>query len=181
MGGNHNSGGARVGAGRKRKPIAEKIAEGERGQRNMTVMQFDNLPKMVGLPMPKHNEILSDVQNDGTILQATELYKSTWGWLEERGCATLISPQLLDRYAMATARWIHCEETISATGYLGQHPTTGSAIQSPYISIGQSYMQISNKLWNEIFNIVRENCLKTLTDTSPQDDLMEKMLRKGGG
>lgn len=179
MAGNHNSGGARVGAGRKRKPIAEKIADGERGQRNMTVMQFDDLPNLEGLPMPKPNEILSDTQRDGSVLQAADLYKAAWEWLEERGCATLISPQLLDRYAMATARWIHCEETISSAGYLAKHPTTGNAIQSPYVAMSQTYMGQANRLWTEIFAIVRENSMGDYSGINPQEDVMERLLRGG--
>lgn len=36
------------------------------------------------------------------------------------------------------------------------------------------------RLWNEIFQIVKENC-STDYDTAPQDDLMERLLRAREG
>ena len=33
--------------------------------------------------------------------------------IRDRGCAALVSPQLLERYAMSVARWIQCEEAIT--------------------------------------------------------------------
>ena len=56
---------------------------------------------------------------------------------------------------MATARWIHCETIITNTGYLAKHPTTGAAIASPYVGMSQNYMNQANRLWNEIFAVVR--------------------------
>ena len=37
-----NRGGARIGAGAKKKPLADKIAEGNLGKRTLTVIDFDN-------------------------------------------------------------------------------------------------------------------------------------------
>lgn len=107
--------------------------------------------------MPEPNEVLSGIQRDGTKLQAEEIYKNTWEWLNDRGCAEIISPQLLERYAMACARWIHLEELITSTGYLIKYKTLAGAVTSPYVNISIKYMNQANHLWNEIFSIVREN------------------------
>ena len=82
---------------------------------------------------------------------------------------------------MATARWIHCETIITNTGYLAKHPTTGAAIASPYVGMSQNYMNQANRLWNEIYQIVKENCSTEYSGANPQDDLMERLLtaRKG--
>ena len=37
-----NRGGARIGAGAKKKPLADKIAEGNPGKRALTVISFDD-------------------------------------------------------------------------------------------------------------------------------------------
>ncbi|GHU79150.1 hypothetical protein AGMMS49992_30820 [Clostridia bacterium] len=37
-------GGARAGAGRKKKPLFNKLLEGNPGKRPLTTVQFDNLP-----------------------------------------------------------------------------------------------------------------------------------------
>ncbi len=85
------------------------------------------------------------------------------------------------RYAMSVARWIQCEEAITEYGFLAKHPTTGNAIQSPYVAMGQNYMTQTNRLWFEIFQIVKENSLSEYTGNNPQDNVMERLLtaRKG--
>lgn len=168
--------------GRPKKPIAEKIAEGNPGKRRLTVMDFkDSVVDLEGQVMPKPSEFLSARQKDGTELCAAEIYKNTWEWLVERGCAALISPQLLERYAMSVARWIQCETATTEFGFLAKHPTTGAAIQSPYVAIADRYMTQTNRLWGEIYQIVRENCTSDYAGNNPQDDVMERLLRARKG
>ena len=171
-----NRGGARVGAGAKKKPLAEKIVDGNPGRRKLTVIEFNNTADLKGQSMPEPNKMLEAIQKDGKALIAGEIYKSTWQWLNERGCAALVSPQLLERYAMSVARWIQCEEAVTEYGFLAKHPTTGNAIQSPYVAMGQNYMSQTNRLWMEIFQIVKENSVGELSGTNPQDDVMERLL-----
>lgn len=177
-----NRGGARIGAGAKKKPLADKIAEGNPGKRTLTVIDFDNQSvDLEGQAMPKPSKLLSAKQKDGKKLVAADIYKKTWDWLHERGCAALVSPQLLERYAMSVARWIQCEEAITEFGFLAKHPTTGNAIQSPYVAMSQNFMSQTNRLWMEIYQIVKENCATEYGGATPQDDVMERLLmaRKG--
>ena len=162
--------------GRPPKPLAEKILDGNPGKRKLTVMEFPNAAEFHAEEMPQPSAMLSAVQRDGSILQAGEIYKITWKWLDDRGCAALVSPQVLERYSMAAARWIHCEEIINKTGYLAKHPTTSMAIQSPYVAMSQNYMAQTNRLWYEIYQIVKENCSTGYTGVTPQDDVMERLL-----
>ncbi|MPM13934.1 hypothetical protein SDC9_60294 [bioreactor metagenome] len=162
--------------GRPPKPLAEKVLDGNPGKRKLTVVEFPNAAEFQGSEMPQPSAMLSAVQKDGTILQAGEIYKTTWNWLDKRGCALLVSPQVLERYSMMAARWIHCEEIITKTGYLAKHPTTSMAIQSPYVAMSQNYMAQTNRLWYEIFQIVKENCSSDYTGVNPQDDVMERLL-----
>ncbi len=171
-----NRGGARAGAGAKKKPLADKIAEGNPGGRKLTVMEFSDTANLQGQAMPEPNKTLEATQKDGKTLVASEIYKSTWQWLNERGCAALVSPQLLERYAMSVARWIQCEEAVTEYGFLAKHPTTGNAIQSPYVAMGQNYMNQTNRLWYEIFQIVKENCTGEYSGANPQDGVMERLL-----
>lgn len=177
-----NRGGTRVGAGAKKKALADKIVEGNPGGRILTVMEFKPTTDLKGISMPKPSKMLKAVQKDGKELVAADIYETTWHWLNERSCASFVSPQLLERYAMAVARWIQCEEAITEYGFLAKHPTTGNAIQSPYVSIAQNYMNQTNRLWLEIFQIVKENSVGEYSAANPQDDVMERLLtaRKGG-
>ena len=171
-----NRGGARVGAGAKKKPLADKIAEGNPGGRKLTVIEFNDTADLKGLEMPEPSKMLEAIQKDGKALVAGEIFRSTWQWLNERGCATLVSPQRLERYAMSVARWIQCEEAVTEYGFLAKHPTTGNAIQSPYVAMGQNYMSQTNRPWMEIFQIAKENCNGEYSCANPQDDVMERLL-----
>ena len=171
-------GGRRPGAGRKKSPVKEKAENGNPGGRRLTVL---DIPEVEGVDMPKPHDFLSAEQRDGSTLQAEDIYTETWEWLKKIGCASKVSPQLLGRYAMCSARWIQCEEMTSKMGMLSKHPTTQKPITSPFISIGINYMNQAVRLWDEIFQIVKENCSTDYGEPSPQDDLMERLLRAREG
>ncbi len=166
-------GGARTGAGRKKSAVKEKLENGNPGGRKLEVL---DIPEMEGVDMPKPHDFLSSTQRDGSELQAAEIYKETWEWLKKVGCASKVTPALLERYAMASARWIQCEEMTSQLGFLSKHPTTNKPIPSPFINIGINYMNQAVRLWNEIFQIVKENC-NTEYEETPEGDLMERLLK----
>ena len=70
-----NRGGARIGAGAKRKPLADKIAEGNPGKRELTVIDFSGQSvDLEGQPMPKPSRMLSAKQKDGKKLVAADIY-----------------------------------------------------------------------------------------------------------
>lgn len=72
-------GGARVGAGAKKKPLADKIASGNPSGRPLTVMEFTDAPKLEGVEMPEPNKMLSAEQKDGKTLAANEIYRNGRG------------------------------------------------------------------------------------------------------
>ena len=187
-----NRGGRRVRAGDKPMSAAEKIQKGQtvRVMENnlpvLTPTELDavDLPEgavIEGADMPKPSDYLSARQKNGVPLGADEIYKETWLWLKERGCEKLVSTQLVRNYAMSVSRWIQCEHAISEYGFLAKHPTTGQAIASPYVSMSQNYMKQVNNLWYQIFQIVKENCSADFSGATPQDDVMERLLRSRRG
>ena len=106
--------GARPGAGRKKTAVKEKAENGNPGGRRLEVL---DIPEVEGVDMPKPHDFLSAEQRDGSSLQAAEIYAETWEWLKKIGCASKVSPQLLERYAMCSARWIQCEEMTNRMGF----------------------------------------------------------------
>ena len=171
-------GGARVGAGRKPKPLVDKIADG----RAANVMALPEPAEIEGADVPPIKAYLTAAQKNGKDLCAEEVYRETYAWLKARGCDSLVNSQLVEQYAMSVSRWIQCEECISEYGFLAKHPTTGNAIASPYVSMSRDYMKQTNQCWLQIYQIVKENCSVEFGGTNPQDDLMERLLntRKGG-
>ena len=131
--------------------------------------------------MPAVKDYLKATQKNGKDLCAEDIYIETYKWLKDRSCEMLVNNQLIEQYAMSVARWIQCEEAISEFGYLAKHPTTGAAIASPYVSMSQSYMKQTNYCWMQIYQIVKENCSVEFTGNTPQDDVMERLLRARKG
>ena len=170
-------GGARAGAGRKPKALADKINDGDAAK----VMELPEPVSLHGNKMPPVKEYLKAKQKEGRDLCAAEVYQETWEWLKARGCERLVNKQLIEQYAMSVSRWIQCEECISEYGFLAKHPTTGNAIASPYVAMSQTYMKQVNQIWYQIFQVVKENCSVEWQGATPQDDVMERLLRTRKG
>lgn len=174
-------GGARAGSGRKPKALMEKVDAGNPGGRKLMVMELPTDADLSGEDMPEVKSYMQERQKNGEEFDAAEIFEETWLWLKERGCEKLVSTQLVRNYAMSVSRWIQCEHAISEYGFLAKHPTTGAAIASPYVSMSQNYMKQVNNLWYQIFQIVKENCSAEFTGATPQDDVMERLLRSRKG
>lgn len=167
-------GGARPGSGPKRKALTDKISAGKAA----TIIELPDITDdLFGEDMPPVKEYMKRTQKSGKDLYAEEVFNDTWNWLKERGCEKLVNTQLIEQYAMMVSRWIQCEEMISDYGFLAKHPTTGNAIASPYVSMSQQYTKQVNQAWYQIYQIVKENCSVEYNGASPQDDVMEKLLR----
>lgn len=169
-------GGARLGSGTKKKPLADKLLDGDLRGSEIVLTPLSASSILRGEEMPKPKEWLSEEQKDGRPLMATEIYEETWNWLNERGCARLIPPQLLERYAMSAARLIQCEAAVSEFGFIAKHPTTGGAMASPFVVMTQNYNTQTSRLWLEIFQIVKDNSVVGYGGQNPQDDVMERLL-----
>ena len=91
------SGGYRAGAGRPRKPVSEKILNGNPGKRPIEVLQFDE-----GDELPKEPPIW-------LTKKAKEIYKNLVEWLEKIGCTKGILPYNVEEYAHCKSRWLESE------------------------------------------------------------------------
>lgn len=159
--------GVRVGAGRKRKSVDEKILDG----------QSVNLIKPVAIEeMPPPKEYLSSVQKNGEKLCAAEIYSEIWHWLKARGCENLVDTQLIEQYSMCVARWRQCEQAISNLGLEGRHPTTGGKMTSVYVKMSQDYLKLIAQLRYQIYSAVKENSTLENLPYDVNDD-MENLLR----
>jgi len=170
-------GGARLGSGKKRAALLDKINKGQQAE----IIDLPTPPDLVGEDMPPVKEFMTQLQHDGSSLCAEEVYTDTWNWLKNRGCEKLVNIQLVQQYAMSVGRWIQTEEAISKYGMLAKHPTSGNPIASPYVSMSQNYMKQTNQIWFQIYQIVRENCSTEWGGASPQDDVMDRLLRARKG
>ena len=87
--------------------------------------------------------------------------------------------ELLEQYAMSAARWVQLEGINSQYGFITK-TAQGVVTASPFVAQAQAYMKQTNQLWYQIYQIVKENCSTTF-DGTPQDDLMERLLKARDG
>ena len=162
-------GGARIGAGRKKKSLEEKILEGQA----LTPEPLNLEPSAFEIPPPK--EYLTAEQKTGRFY-AEQVYNDTFNWLKSCGCAELVAPQLVEDYAQAIARKIQAEEILTRAGLLAKHPTTGEPTTSPFVKISLDYLKAAQQIWYQIYQIVREN--STTAGAGSATDTMELILRQ---
>lgn len=163
-------GGVRIGAGRKRKALSEKILDGQISPLYADV-KFDDLFEP---PPPK--DYLTAEQKGGSELCSGQIYNETYQWLKSVGCEKFVTKQMVENYAMAMARHIQCEELLSRYGLLAKHPTTNEPTTSPFVKMSLDYLKQANQNWYLIMQIVKEN--STNTNIGSAEDTMEKLLRR---
>ena len=165
-----NRGGARIGAGRKRKSLSERLLEGN----EKTPVVFEKTQAGFDFPLPK--SYLSITQRDGSILAARQVYDATYAWLAKCGCADSVAQQLIEDYAQTTARFIQAEQELSRAGLIIRHPATGEALPSPLVRISLDYLKAAQQIWYQINQIVREN--GATAGAGSATDTMELILRR---
>ena len=166
-----NRGGARIGAGRKRKTLSERLREGtEKPPETVSILQTS-----FEFPLPK--SYISATQRDGTPTDARQIYDETYEFLKKRGCADSISQQLVEDYAQTTARFIQAEGEISRAGLIIRHPVTSEVLPSPLVKISLDYLKAANQLWYQIDRHVRENSTGNSGGIGTTDT-MELILRR---
>ena len=72
-------GGARAGAGRKKKDLTDRILEGK----TASIINLPEAPELEGVQMPEIKSFMTDEQRMGSLC-AAEIYQETWQWLRER-------------------------------------------------------------------------------------------------
>ena len=63
---------------------------------------------------------------------------------------------------------------------LSRHATTGKPVTSPFVNIGINYLNQATRQWDEIMQLIKENCSVEYIGPSPNDDL-EKILHQRKG
>ena len=164
-------GGVRPGAGRKKKPVIDKIEDPTYKKKIETLQVNEDLK---GEDMPEPSKYLLQQTKGASENIAGDVYKKVWEWLKDRGCEQLIQPCLIEQYAVSIARWIQAENAVHTFGFLAKHPTTQMPIASPYIKISQDFLKQSTNLWLQIYQVVKENCTEPYG--AEDDDPMAMLL-----
>ena len=168
-------GGARLGSGRKRKPAAEKIAEGNRGRRPIKVIPCDGIPAEQAVDMITPAEWLTAETKNAQRNLGGKVFEETWKWIKDRRCDHVVTINQVEQYASNVARFIQCEEALNTFGLLAKHPTTGQPIQSPYVIMRREFQRQANMIWAQIFQIVQQNS-EVPVNSNHNEDIMGQIL-----
>jgi hypothetical protein len=175
-----NRGGARPGAGRKPKPLAEKLLEGNPGKRPLKVTDWGlgcphlakhGVPETGHLTPPDFLKIASK-ETAENYPPADAIYSQVSVWLGGTGCAHLVSPTLIEDFAINRRAFFECEYMNKRLGRI-----TGGK-RSPYVDMAATYAGLMRVAWDRIWNIVAQNTERNY-GASNSDDAMEKLLTGG--
>ena len=159
--------------GRPPKPLSEKLLTGNPGKRQLKVLK--SFPQLeAGVP-PEPREYMSSKEKDGNTFRAADYFRSVWHWLDERGVAQHVNPDLIEHYALAAARHEQCEKVLSQYGVLAKDGN-GGAMVSPYVEISLLYLKQANTFWSQINQIVKDNCSESFRPVNTACDAMELIL-----
>jgi hypothetical protein len=167
-----NRGGARPGAGRKPKPLAEKILEGNPGKRPLKVVEFYGIPASGELTPPDFLKIASK-ETAETYPTADMVFMQVSEWLKTTGCAHLISPTLIEDFALNRRAYFECEYMNKKMGRIA------NGKRSPYVDMAVSYATLMRTAWDRIWNIIAQNTEKRFEGGGSADDAMERLLSGG--
>ena len=161
-------GGARVGAGRPKKPLADKLLEGNPGKRELTVLkklsefqgenQTDNSKprntknqRTLISKMPTYLDITAKEGGDA-LPPASELYKMLADFIDGVGCADFVSPSLMEDFAFLRRGYLECEYMNRKLGRIA------SGKRSPYVNMALDYQKAMMTVYNQIWLVISRNC-----------------------
>jgi len=155
--------------GRKPKPTALKVLEGNPGKRPMNVNE--PIPPMGAVKCPMW--LLPEAKKEWKRLAAS---------LEAMGVLTMADLMAFAGYCQAYARWREAEEFITQHGSIFKTPS-GYVQQVPQVSIAQQNLKIMQSFCTE-FGLTPACRARIIaagggTDDALTNDPMERLLRRG--
>lgn len=147
--------------GRKPKPTAVKLLEGNPGKRALN--RAEPKPRVV---MPRPPEHLSDEEKIKWKAAVKELYPL--------GLITTIDKDALAMYCVIFIRWLKAEKMVREKGEIIK-TAAGNIIQNPYLSIANRALDQLNKLGAE-FGMTPSSRSRVQADLLDPDQELEQML-----
>jgi P27 family predicted phage terminase small subunit len=147
--------------GRKPKPTAVKLLEGNPGKRALN--HAEPKPRVVAPRVPGH---LGDEEN--------KKWKATVSELYALGLITTVDVDALAMYCVVFVRWVKAEKMVREKGEIIK-TAAGNIIQNPYLSIANRALEQLNKLGAE-FGMTPSSRSRVKADLIDPDQELEEML-----
>lgn len=118
--------------------------------------------------------LVSEQQKDGTTLKTQEIYDEIMKVITKSECQERIPKELIEEYAICTARWIQCEEYSNRLGLIAKSTISQKPLISPYVNASMIYLNQSIKLRQEINNLIQKFRRNQDTEVDPIKIIIEK-------
>ena len=150
--------------GRKPKPTALKVLEGNPGKRPLN----ENEPKPENKAPRCPSWLEQEAKNEWRRMSKT---------LEAMGLLTLVDKAAFAGYCQAYARWKEAEEFLSKHGTIFKTPS-GYIQQVPQVSIAQTYLKVMKDFCSEFgLTPAARTRISVDIEAAKPDDPMEKLLK----
>jgi hypothetical protein len=171
-------GGARPGSGRPKKPTAEKLLDGNPGKRPIKVIEFveANLPVEALDPDLTAPDFLKLASKEAANKYPTAdvIFAQVAQWLQGTGCSHLISPTLIEDFAINRRAFFECE-------YMNKkHGRIAKGKRSPYVDMAVQYATLMRTAWDRIWAIVMQNTEKLYGSARHNGEDVLEILLSGG-
>ena len=162
-------GGARPGAGRPKKPLNEKLLEGNPGRRDVTVLKFTpseinggrsgegvsenstDSNRIQKSKLPTYLDLAAKEGGD-VLPSAIEIYTLLADFVESAGCTEFVAPLLIEDFSFLRRGYLECEFMNRKMGRIA------GGKRSPYVNMALDYQKAMMAVYNQIWLIISRNC-----------------------
>ena len=134
--------------GRPKKPVSEKVMEGNPGKRELKELKIKPQPQVK--KMPKYLQQCGK-EDDGTLPDAKEIYFCLAEFIKAAGCENHIAPPLIEDFTHLRRSFIECEYMNRKMGRIA------NGKRSPYVSMAVEYSKQSLAVYDRIWNIISQH------------------------
>jgi hypothetical protein len=155
-------GGARPGAGRKKKqPVAPVEA----------VLQNNVVTEAEREDFPQFDRQLYEAKGEFSLSKAENIYFSVYKFVKENGAENRVPKELVELFAVTFTRWGQAEEQITKAGFTAEHPTTGAPCKSPLVDVSNTYSKQAHNYWYSIWAAVKDS--EATTEIDDMEDMLD--------
>ena len=164
-------GGARPNAGRKPKPLSQKIAEGNPGKRPLKKVEFANTAYDPSTP-PEYLRELEKQQGSINPITPMDIYREVIEYLEPTGCLHQIPKMLIREHVMANYNAVQAHYELAGTGNVGKN-SKGDMVVSGFADIMLKMQKRVEDTWRPIWDILARSSERVIDN--PEFDLFSQI------
>jgi hypothetical protein len=161
-------GGARVGAGRKKKSLSDQILEGDTGHRGIKQVQFPS-----GKILAENNALYllpAGAEAGSNCPSAEDIRAALVDFIARSGCEHLISALLIDSFANSYRSYLEAEFICRTRGRIA------NSKRSPFVQMSLDYNKQAMSIYAQIWGVISQNSTEKFEG---KNEFLELLSNKG--